>query len=209
VGTVFRPPLLKRTLIGIVLGTIPLLGGWGSINWAVNWADSVGQATNDQALKAHTQFMRSFGAILGSFCGGWFAALFGRRTTYFFICLGSLLTSGYLFWFLTPNSETFLPWMFVTGFVATTAFGWLPLYLPELFPTAVRATGSGVTYNFGRILSAVGVLGTGFLLGAFDGDYAQSGRVTHWIFAIGMLAILFAPDTSQRLMTDEPPNKDS
>ena len=40
------------------------------------------------------------------------------------------------------------------GFVATVFFGWLPLYLPELFPTRVRATGTGVTFNFGRVAPA-------------------------------------------------------
>lgn len=199
VRVVFRPPYLRRTLIGIVLGTIPLLGGWASINWAVNWSDAAVQGGGDQSLKAHTQFMRSFGAILGSFCGGWLAMVCGRRTTYFLICLGSLLTSGYLFWFLTPTSPLFLPWMLLTGLIATTAFGWLPLYLPELFPTEVRATGSGVTFNFGRILTVGGVLGTGYLLSVFDGDYARTGRVTHLIFALGMVAIFFAPDTSKQL----------
>ena len=78
----------------------------------------------------------------------------------------------------------------------------LPLYLPELFPTEIRSTGSGVTFNFGRIVSALGVLGTGALVGYFEGDYAATGRITHWIFALGMIVILFAPDTSGKRMDD-------
>jgi hypothetical protein len=43
-------------------------------------------------------------------------------------------------------------------------YGWLPLYLPELFPTSVRATGQGVCYNSGRVLAAVGAIEMGQLL---------------------------------------------
>jgi hypothetical protein len=88
------------------------------------------------------------------------------------------------------------------GLVATVFFGWLPLYLPELFPTRVRATGAGVTYNFGRIVSAVGVLAAGSLMAWFQGDYARVGEATAWVYGLGMVAILFAPDTSKRAVGD-------
>ena len=56
------------------------------------------------------------------------------------------------------------------GGVSASFYGWLPLYLPELFPTRVRATGQGLSFNFGRILAAIGVLlGTGQLAGFFGG----------------------------------------
>ena len=133
---------------------------------------------------------------------GWLASQFGRRSTYFAVSLASLAVSGYVFWFLTPQSHFFFQWVFLMGFVSTIFFGWLPLYLPELFPTEIRSTGSGVTFNFGRILAAVGVLGAGALMAVFGGDYAQVGRVTHLIYALGMIVILFAPDTSGKQMDD-------
>ncbi|MFN0197380.1 MAG: MFS transporter, partial [Planctomycetaceae bacterium] len=77
-------------------------------------------------------------------------------------------------------------------------FGWLPLYLPELFPTHARATGSGVSFNFGRILTATGVLATGALTAYYQEDYARAGRVTSLVYALGMIIILFAPDTSKK-----------
>ncbi len=196
-STVFKPPYLHLTIIGICLGTIPLLGGWGSLNWLIPWA---GKAGGDElpGLKGETQLMRSLGAILGSLLGGFLANQFGRRTTYFCVSLGSVLAGGYIFWFLNPLDESFLWWVFVMGFIGTIFFGWLPLYLPELFPTEVRATGTGVTFNFGRILSALGVLGAGGLMVVFEGDYARVGRITSLIYGLGMFVILFAPDTSQK-----------
>lgn len=201
--SVFRPPLLKLTVVGILLGTVPLLGGWGTNNWLVRWADQVGNQIGDAALKARTVWIGSSGAAIGSLLGGWLADVFGRRPTYFVVSLGSLLLSGAIFWGLSPaDGLTFLLTVFVLRLVSTVYFGWLPLYLPELFPTRVRSTGAGVTFNFGRILTAAGVLGTGALVAYFDGDYAKTGRITHLVFALGMVIILFAPDTSGRYLDD-------
>jgi MFS family permease len=196
VAEVFRPPLLRLTLIGICLGTIPLLGGWGSGNWLIPWSDKVYKG--DVAdFKGWVVMSRSGGAILGALFGGWIANMFGRRSTYFVISLGSLAISGYIFGVMSPaDGNEFLAWAFLLGLVSTVYFGWLPLYLPELFPTHARATGAGVTFNFGRILATVGVLGAGVLIRQFAGDFARVGAVTSLIYAVGMVVILFAPDTS-------------
>jgi hypothetical protein len=83
-----------------------------------------------------------------------------------------------------------------------TYFSWLPLYLPELFPTRVRATGTGVTFNSGRILAAISVLGAGVLAGFFHGDYGKVGTFTGLVYVAGMVAICFAPDTSRYCLED-------
>ena len=201
ISEIFRPPLLWYTLIGICLGTVPLLGNWGGANWLVPWAGKIGGAA-DPSLKAWAQWTKSSGAAVGSLLGGWLASRFGRRTTYFAISLCSLATAMYVFWFLSPLHPQFLLWVFVLGFFATVYFGWLPLYLPELFPVRVRSTGTGVTFNFGRIATAVGVLGAGQLMLWFDGDYAMAGRVTCLVYLLGMVIIFFAPDTSRKQLED-------
>jgi MFS family permease len=196
VREVFRPPLLKYTLIGIVLGTVPQMGNWGSTNWLVPWANQMQEQAGTQTLGAWTQWMKSGGAAVGSLLGGFLAGLCGRRTAYFLISAVSLGSSLYLFHSLTPLDDSFLTWVFVQGFFGTIYFGWLPLYLPELFPTKVRATGTGVTFNWGRILTAGGVLLAGQLLLAFHGSYPKVGQATCLIYALGMIAICFAPDTT-------------
>ena len=142
------------------------------------------------------------GAVLGSAAGGWLANQLGRRTTYFVISLASLSINVAIYRWLTPGHPAFLPAVFLLGLVATVFFGWLPLYLPELFPTRVRATGAGVTYNFGRFASAAGVLAAGQLMTYFDGDYARVGEATALVYGLGAIAILFAPDTTKHALWD-------
>lgn len=201
-GTVFGPSLVRRTLLGIALGTIPLLGGWAATQWLIPWADQVRGAADPRA-KALAGVMRSSGAAVGSLLGGGLASLLGRRTTYFVISLLSLALGEYLYLFASPNDRQFGTLVFLLGFVSTIFFGWLPLYLPELFPTYARAAGAGVSFNFGRILTAAGVLAAGWITFWFGDDYGRAGSVTTLVYALGMLIILFAPDTT-RQRTDAP-----
>jgi SHS family sialic acid transporter-like MFS transporter len=189
---VLRPPLLKSTLSGIALGTIPLLGAWGSQKWILPWAGQVGAQIGQESLKADTQTCWAVGAAIGSLCGGWLATLFGRRTTYFLVSLFSLMLSQAIFGLLDPTQGwRFLVPVFVLGLVATVYFGWLPLFLPELFPTRVRATGSGV--------SAVVVLTISGFVAQMQSNYAHIGSITSWIYVGGMIVILLVPKTAESL----------
>jgi MFS family permease len=184
-----RPPLRRRTLLGVGLATVPLLGTWASGKWLIPWADATAGAS-----QAYTQAVWAAGAVVGSALGGWLAERFGRRTTYFVVSAASLAINMSLYHFLVPSDRLFLPAVFMVGLVPTIFFGWLPLCLPELFPTRVRATGSGVTFNLGRVLSACGVLISGWLMTQFHGDYARVGEVTAAVYAVGMVLILAAGD---------------
>lgn len=194
---VFGRPYLGITLLGILLATVPIIGGWGSANWMIPWADQAAGAA-DPFLKAKVGQYRSFTGIVGSCLGGWIAARVGRRLTYFLASLAALGSAQYAFWFTTPTDSSFLLWVGTLGLFSGLYFGWLPLCLPELFPTTVRSTGAGVCFNFGRIGTAVTVFLTGSLTASFGGDYARIGQITSLIYAVGMIAILFAPDTSQQ-----------
>jgi MFS transporter, SHS family, sialic acid transporter len=223
VREILRPPLLGRTVIGICLGAIPVIGTSANANWLIPWADKAAAAhsaetgdsgpagvssdepprrAGDPRLKAWTQITRSGGAVFGSLLGGWIASLLGRRLTYFLISLASFLTSSYIYTFLNPHDPMFSRFTFLLGFVGVTYFGWLPLYLPELFPTRVRSTGTGVTFNSGRILAAASVLGAGVLAGWFHGDYARVGTFTGLVYVAGMVVICFAPDTTKNRLED-------
>jgi MFS family permease len=201
---VFRPPLLGLTVVAVVLATVPMIGGWGTANWMVPWADRAGEAADppDPLLKARVAQARALTGIVGSLLGGWVASELGRRRTYFLVSLASLGIAQYTFWFLVPTDRWFLAWVAALGFVSGLYFGWLPLCLPELFPTRVRSTGAGVGFNFGRVLTAGTIFATGALMALFAGDYARIGRVTSLLFVVGMIAVCFTPDTSRNPLDD-------
>jgi len=205
---VLTPPLLNRTLLGICLGAIPVIGTAANGNWLVPWTDQVNQqrvvegetvAKPDPKSKARTQIVRSAGGIFGSLMGGIVAAVIGRRLSYFLISLGAMATSTYIFTQLDPLHPMFPYWAFLLGFISIVYFGWLPLFLPELFPTHVRSTGSGVSFNSGRVVSGLVVLSAGVLLELVGGSYSRVGFATGLIYGVGMIIIWFAPRKSNGL----------
>jgi MFS family permease len=187
---VFRPPLRRLTWIGIALGTIPLLGGWASGQRLVPWAGQV-----EESFKGATQTVWAIGAVLGSLAGGWVASRLGARASYFLISLGSLALSVFIFFFLRPGAAGFLPMVFTLGLVSTAFFGWLPWFLPELFPTRVRATGTGVAFNWGRVVSAAAVLSSAPLSELFAGDAARMAGTLSCVYGLGMVLAFLIPRT--------------
>lgn len=191
-----RPPLLRLTVIGTLLGAIPLVGAWAASKWMIPWADAVG-GRSAAGYKAVTQGWWAVGAVLGSYFGAQIAARLGRRRAYAGISLGATVLTLVMFLGTAPLRPTFLPIVFAQGFVGTLFFGWLPLYLPELFPTRVRAAGSGIAYNVGRFATALGVLLAGALFTALGGSYPKVGALCGLVYLLGLVVITRAPDTAR------------
>lgn len=193
----FRGELLRLTLMGILLASIPLIGAWAGSKWMIPWAEQVGVAAQP-GYQSTTQQWWALGAVIGSVLGAPLAAAIGRRVSYFLISLGATIMTWTMFRLTAPLEPTFLPVVFIQGLVATLYFGWLPLYLPELFPTRVRATGAGIAMNIGRFVTAGGVLAAGYLSNWFHGDYSAIGAACALVYALGMLAIFWAPNTTDK-----------
>lgn len=194
VREVFTPPLLRRTLLGIVFASVALIGTWGSVQWIPLWVDQITGGTLP-AAKASAQMASSYGAIIGSLVGPLVGGRVGRRPAYFALCLGSLIICQVLFRAFDQYNGALIGMIFMAGMFTAAFYGWFPLYLPELFPTRVRATGQGVSYNTGRVFAAFGAILSGQLVANFGGDYAKMGSVITLIYLAGMAAIWFAPET--------------
>ncbi len=194
----FVPPLLRLTLVGVILGSIPLVGAWAASKWMIPWADSVSKLTHP-GYKATVQGWWALGAVLGSYFGAQIAAWLGRRRAYAMISIGASALTVIMFLGTKPLTSSFLPIVFAQAFVSTLYFGWLPLFLPELFPTHVRATGSGIAFNAGRFATAIGVFVAGWLFLALDGSYSKVGAIGACVYALGAIAILLAPKKSNSL----------
>lgn len=237
VREIFSPGLRKRTLLGIVFSSVPLIGTWAAVSgWIPVWVDQMTQVeagkgylnasavaefdkaqdpkgklnvlktalTDEQwktvrqttaRSKAWVQMMLAIGAILGCFVAPVMGGVWGRRPVYAILCLVSLASCTYLFRYLDAYNLWFMVIVGVVGTVTAAFYGWLPLYLPELFPTRVRATGQGLCFNFGRIMAAVGTVYMGYLVALFGGDYGRAMAAITLIYVVGMVLIWLAPET--------------
>src|SRR6185369_16030083 len=144
----------------------------------------------------------ALGAILFSVCFALFAERFNRRTTYFSLCLVSLISCAILFRLDMHYGAAFRFWTFFVGGITAGFYGLLPLYLPELFPTRVRAMGSGLTFNAGRLIAALGDVSGGALVKSFGGDIARMCSIVSLVYAFGLVLVWFAPETKGKPLPD-------
>ena len=194
---IFSPTLFKNTLLAICFASVALVVTWGIVQWIPLWADQM-TGGKQPRVKAYIQLASSLGAVLGSFLAPLVGLRFGRRPVYFCLCLGSLIMCSVLFRGFDSYGPGFLAAVGLVGFFTASFYGWLPQYLPELFPTRVRATGQGVAFNSGRILAALGAWQMGSLMAFFDKSYAKAGATIVLVYIVGMILIWFAPETKDR-----------
>jgi hypothetical protein len=145
--------------------------------------------------KEWTQIWSATGAIVGTMVAALCAGRFGRRVTYAVLCAASLASALYLFQGNDAYGTKLLASVFVLGATTASFYGFFPLYLPELFPTAVRATGQGFAFNFGRTIAAIGGLQTATLMGALGGSFAKAGSVVVLVYLVGVLIVWLGPET--------------
>jgi SHS family sialic acid transporter-like MFS transporter len=194
---IFSGVLLKNTLLAIMFSSVALIATWCIVQWIPLWADQMTGGKQPQ-VKSMIQLSSSVGAIIGCLVAPIVGGIIGRRPAYFGLCLGSLIVCSILFRGFHEYSTAFLLMTGVVGAFTAAFYGWLPLYLPELFPTRVRATGQGTAFNSGRILAAVGAWQMGNITAYFDKSYPRAGAAIVFVYVIGMVLIWFAPETKNR-----------
>jgi hypothetical protein len=120
------------------------------------------------------------------------AKLLGRRTMYAVYFAGSaaalLTTFG-----LDIASETRLYLFFFIGLSVFGVFGSFTFYLPELYPTRLRSTGSGFCYNIGRVITAGGVFAVGMIQQGAKGDPEVFLRTLFMIGFVPIIGLLLLP----------------
>lgn len=201
VREVFAHPLLPRTLLAIAFATIPLVVTWGIVQWIPLWADQLTGGKRPE-VKAFIQLSQSGGAVLGSLLAPLLGIWFGRRILYAGMCAAALAACSVLFRGLHDYGATFLTLVFLVGATTASFYGWLPLYLPELFPTRARATGQGLAFNFGRIVAALGAWQMPTLMAWFDKSYPKAGATLVLVYLLGVALIWAAPETKDQTLPE-------
>lgn len=190
-----EPQLRRTTIMACLISSVAVIGTWGVFQWIPTWVGSMVSKETAAHCASTTAMYMAFGQIVGAFIGGPAAEWFGRRISYAIFSFGSLVSAIALWTTVHAYGGHLFLLAAIAGVFTTAFFGWLPLYLPELFPTRIRATGEGITFNFGRIIAAVGVFWTGTLVAAFGGSYSKAGAMMSLIYVFGLILIWFMPET--------------
>ena len=189
-------PTLRRMLLAACLSGVALLGTWGSVQQAPTFAAGVAERAGQVvAAKEFTQIAAAFGAIVGTVLAALMGDWLGRRMTYCLMCVGSLAIIPVFYLTADTFDMGMLVLAWLLGAITAAFYGWLPLYLPELFRTPLRATGQGFSYNFGRALAAIGVLQLGNLTQHIEGGLPHVCSWLSLVYLVGLVLIWFMPET--------------
>jgi len=216
------PPWAKRAIFGLLLTAAGVIGLWGigffsprlvglAIEGSLRAEGLAGVELEGKLTywRGVTSLIQNAGAFLGIFAFSWVTGIVGRRPTFaLFLTLGACMTA-FTFWNLKTREDVL--WMIpIMGFCQLAVFGGYAIYLPELFPTRLRSTGTSFCYNAGRFLAALGPFTLGFLQtnvyaehGANSIRYA--GVTMCVVFLAGILALPFLPETKGQPLPEETP----
>jgi MFS family permease len=198
----FAPGTLQLTLSGFLMAVIALLAWWScnafipvvSTGLAQTEAAKLGlNVAETRALAEHWKTLATtyfnLGGLIGTLLTIPAAKLLGRRPMF---ALYFLLSAVALFGTFGPDwsGVTRLYGYFAIGLTVFGVFGSFTYYLPELFPTRLRGTGSGFCYNVGRIVAAIGP----FVVGSIAAQGVQSAvQVLFWVGVIPLIGLLMMP----------------
>lgn len=206
-GSIFSPALRRHTIVGVLTASAMMIGSWGGLTLLPNWIIQIVKTEgvgNPVESVSYAFMLMMAGSVLGYLVLIWLTEAAGRRGSYFIFCLGALAASAYLFLWVT-DLKTLLMFMPVYGFFVIGGFGTFALYLPELYPTSVRATGQGFCWNFARAVTAVGPLSVGLLISSF-GSLPAAASVSALAYLVGLVAIWFGPETRGKPLEDMLPS---
>jgi MFS family permease len=202
---IFHGNLRRATLAGSALAFVAVFGLWGSTNWAPTLIrelpDLQGQDSATLTKDVSYAIMAlNAGAIFGYLGFGPMADRFGRRPVFAFMCLGSFIMLPVTY--LLPSTYVgVLMLLPILGFFNNGIFSGFPIYLPELYPTRLRATGAGFCFNAGRILASASPFMTGWLVTTL-GTFGRAASTVALVYLLGLVTLLFAPETKGKPLQD-------
>jgi len=189
-----------NTMVGMLFGLGTLLAIWTTNIWLPTILSLMVQKNGYVGAAAVPFVSRgimlwSFGGVLGYIVFGFTADAIGRRGTIVVYSVGTIAASLTLYLGL----PTYQPWYPVLlplfGFFVFGVFSGFAIYLPELFPTQVRATAVGFCTGSARIVTSFGPLVAGLMVGAFGGSFNKVAAFMTCFATLNILAVILGRET--------------
>jgi MFS family permease len=211
-GDLFADPELRhKSLVGMTLSFAGVVGLWGigffsfdllrpvlERSFAAQGFTGAELAGKTTLWIGITSLLQNLGAFFGVNAFTYLTQYTNRRTAFAVSFVAAMFMTAATFWYLRDFSQIF--WMIpLMGFTQLALFGGYAIYLPELYPTRLRSTGTSFCYNVGRLVAAAGPLTLGLLTSRVYAGYEDpmryAGVTMCLVFLLGLAALPFAPET--------------
>ncbi len=213
-----HPRWRKHAWAGLILCSAGIIGLWGIGNFHPKIVRTIVEThlaakglTADQ-LASEKAFWSSMALLLqnvGAFAGmtvlARIAQTKGRKIAFALALILSFASTVLVFKGLREFSQIF--WMIpLMGFGQLSVFAVYAIYLPELFPTSLRSTGTSFCYNFGRVVAATAPFTIGQITRSLGGNiegFRTAGIWVSLVLLLGILVLPFLPETKDQPLPEE------
>jgi MFS family permease len=201
----FSPRYLRLTVSGFCMALTALIMWWScnafipvvAKGLAAQNSQSLGldaaatEAAGQQWVKIATNSF-NLGGLIGTLLTIPAAKLLGRKKMFFIYYLLSAAAIMATFKLpMDPHQRLYM--YFAIGVTVFGVFGSFTYYLPELFPTRLRATGAGFTYNTGRLIAAAGPFLVGSIAASGANALESAMNVLFWVGFVPVVGLLTLP----------------
>ena len=197
------PEVRRRTVFAFLLSLTTTLTWWGISSWVPPYIASVAAKANlpGPQWASYAGMAYNIGAIAGYISLGFFADRWGRKPVALgFVALAWLTTPVVFLW--THDLNLLLVASLVNGFFSLGLYSWMPVWLPELFPTRIRATGVAFVFNSPRFIAWIGPLVAGWLV-ANMGGFSNAAMSMAMIYLLGLFSAPFLPETRGKPLPED------
>jgi len=196
------PVVLRRLVFTFLMSLSTTLAWWAIASFVPPYVASVAAKAGlpGPVWAGYTGMAYNAAAIVGYIGLGFLADIYGRKPVVLvFYALSLVMTPVLFLW--THDLNLLLLAAAVNGFFTLGQYSWMPVWLPELFPTSVRATGVAFAFNAPRFIAFIGPMIAGTLIADFGG-YGNMAVAFSFTYVVGFLATLFLPETNGKPLPD-------
>jgi MFS family permease len=185
----------KDNILNLIVGSLiygtMLIGLWAVFAWLPTWVQTIVQNSDGQQERGISMMLFAMGGLFGGFVSGWLIKIVGLKNILLLCFGGAFILSIILFKFTTELSLfTYLNMAFIALFFGISQ-GVLNSYIPELFPTTIRSTATGICFNISRIFTATVVFFVGWLVEALHG-FGNALFCFSFVFLLGFFVVFFS-----------------
>jgi MFS family permease len=211
----------KNLVVGALIASTGVVGLWAIGEYAVDLQKTVftNHFVNAGLAPAQVKekvdfaiFLAYILNMLGAGLGMWLftrlASAAGRRPAFLVGFTTAMIVTAFVYWKLNSPDDAY--WMMpLMGGAQLGVFAGFAIYLPELFPSRLRSTGTSFCYNFGRFAAAAGSFFSAELTTFFAKSHAAplpyrySAITMCVIFLVGIVTLYFAPETKGQPLPEE------
>jgi MFS family permease len=190
-----EPEIRRRIVLGLLISLASTFAFWGISTWIPPYVGGAAAKAGlaNQEWQSYAGMVLNGAAVFGYIAFGFLADAFGRKPVTILYVIGSLLSVLLLFQW-TQDPAVMLIGAALCGIFVSGQYTWMAAWLPELFPTRMRATAAAFVFNTPRLIAWIGPIISGWII-ANLGGFSHAAIAISSIYVLSLVAAPLLPET--------------